>query len=183
MEKGLLNIVHKGPLGMFQILVGTGREGKVGISLLFIYFFVLWLAATVLYFLSNFLECRCSYILYKWYFGANSRIADVNCLKTDTDPKKMAFLIHLILILELLDVLRSHFRFSVGELKPFKFGVVIFPLTGDMFIWWCWSGYWARSYESWNSVLEGFIIIVSLQPLKCLSGDNSEYLTWAEFFV
>lgn len=38
MEKGLLNIVHKGPLGTFQILVSTGREGKVGISLLFIYF-------------------------------------------------------------------------------------------------------------------------------------------------
>lgn len=27
-------------------------------------------------------------------------------------------------------------------------------------------------------------LVLSLQPLKCLSGDdNSEYLTWAEFFV
>lgn len=57
----------------------------------------------------------------------NSRIANVKCLKTDTDPKKRAFLIHLILILEPSDVLRSHFTFSLGELKTFKCGIVIFP--------------------------------------------------------
>lgn len=117
MEKDLLNIIQKGLLGIFWILVGTER----GVRLAFHYYLsalsYLWLAPTVLYFLSNFLECRCSYVLYKWYFGANSRIADVSCLKTDTDPNKTVFLIHLILILELLDVLRPHFTFSLGELK------------------------------------------------------------------
>lgn len=127
MEKGLLNTIQKGPLGIFQILVGTGREVRLAFLHYLSTFSYLWLAPTVLYFLFNFLECMCSYILYKWYFGVNSRIANVKCLKTDTDPKKRAFLIHLILILEPSDVLRSHFTFSLGELKTFKCGIVIFP--------------------------------------------------------
>lgn len=138
MEKDLLNIIWKGLLGIFWILVGTER----GVRLAFHYYLsallYLWLAPTVLYFLSNFLECRCSYVLYKWYFGANSRIADVSCLKTDTDPKKTVFLIHLILILELLDVLRPPFHIFSGRAK--NFDIVIFLLTCDMFIWWHWSG-------------------------------------------
>lgn len=55
-------------------------------------------------------------------------------MKADTDPKKTAFLINLILILELLDVLRFHFTFALRQLKTFKFGIVILPLTSDMFI-------------------------------------------------
>lgn len=156
MEKGLLNTIQKGPLGIFQILVGTGREVRLAFLHYLSTFSYLWLAPTVLYFLFNFLECMCSYILYKWYFGVNSRIANVKCLKTDTDPKKKGFPHSSYTDSWAVRCTEIPFHIFSRRAKNFQvWHCYFFLLTGDMFIWWHWSGYWARNYESWNSVLEG----------------------------
>lgn len=186
MEKGLLNTIQKGPLGIFQILVGTGREVRLAFLHYLSTFSYLWLAPTVLYFLFNFLECMCSYILYKWYFGVNSRIANVKCLKTDTDPKKKGF---------------PHSSYTDSwAVRCTEIPFHIFSRRAKNFqVWHCYFSCWQEICSSDDTDLDtgpeimraGIVcwkdyipLVLSLQLLKCLSGDdNSEYLTWAEFFV